>query len=237
MRILFIILIVIIPFYNYSQQSFEQEGLASFYADKFEGRTTANGEIYEHSKKTAAHLTLPFNTFVKVTNLENSKSVVLRVNDRGPFIKGRIIDVSQSAAEELDFIETGLVNVKVEVVEYEEEIKTLDEQSIKEFGTAVEGADMSSIESENPYYSFDVKVIQPKGYGIQIGSFKEMENLARLTERLQSKYKKEVIVEVSQAKNSKLYRIIIGTFSSREEALNYSSNFAREFPDCFVVKF
>ena len=237
MRLLFCLLLVIIPLNIISQSAYMQEGLASFYADKFEGRTTASGEIYNHSSKTAAHLTLPFNTFIKVTNLENSKSVIVRVNDRGPFIKGRIIDVSRSAAEELGFIETGLINVKVEVVDYEEEIKTLDEQTIEKLEIPGEEIDVLAASSDNSYYSFDVKIIKPNGYGIQIGSFKEMENLARLTERLKTKYQKEVIVEVSQTDDYKLYRVIIGTFDSREDALKYSSNFKKEFPDCFVVRF
>jgi len=237
MRIFFCLFFIIISYTLFSQTAYKQEGLASFYANKFEGRTTANGEIYKHKSKTAAHLTLPFNTYVKVTNLENSKSVILRVNDRGPFIKDRIIDVSKSAAEELDFIETGLVKVKVEVVDYAEEIKTLNEQTIKELEIPDKDIDILATSSNNPYYSFNVKVCKPNGYGIQIGSFKEMENLARLTERLKTKYQKEVIVEVSQTRNGKLYRVIIGTFTKRDDALKYSSNFKKDFPDCFVVKF
>ena len=88
---------------SYSQ-SFKQTGLASFYADKFEGRTMANGEKYKHSKLTAAHKTLPFGTILRVKNLENGREVIVRVNDRGSFVKGRIIDLSKSAAKELDFM-------------------------------------------------------------------------------------------------------------------------------------
>ncbi|MCB0496688.1 MAG: septal ring lytic transglycosylase RlpA family protein [Cyclobacteriaceae bacterium] len=97
-------------------QSKTQTGIASYYADKFVGRTTANGEKYSHHKLTAAHKTLPFGTKVRVTNLENGKKVIVRINDRGPFVKGRIIDLSKSAARKLDFIEKGLAKVSVEVV-------------------------------------------------------------------------------------------------------------------------
>ncbi len=97
-------------------QDYQEKGKASFYANKFEGRKTANGEIFSNSKLTAAHKTLPFNTMVKVTNLDNGKSVVVRINDRGPFIKGRIIDLSQAAAKELDFVVKGITSVKIEIV-------------------------------------------------------------------------------------------------------------------------
>jgi rare lipoprotein A len=94
----------------------ENTGMASYYADKFEGRKTASGEIYRHDLLTAAHRTLPFGTRVKVTNLSNEKTVEVVVNDRGPFTKGRIIDVSKSAAEKLDFINAGVTKVQIEVL-------------------------------------------------------------------------------------------------------------------------
>src|SRR6201991_406398 len=94
-----------------------QTGKASFYADKFEGSPTASGEKYKHSKKTGAHKTLPFGTKVRVTNLENNKSVEVVINDRGPYVDGRIIDLSKSAAEELEYVNKGLADVKLEVID------------------------------------------------------------------------------------------------------------------------
>ena len=94
-----------------------QKGKASYYADKFEGRKTASGEIYHHHLKTAAHRTLPFGTMVKVINLNNQKSVLVKINDRGPFVEGRIIDLSKSAAQEIDAIQKGIVDVEIQVME------------------------------------------------------------------------------------------------------------------------
>ncbi len=88
-------------------------GLASYYADYYEGRTTANGEIFRQSKKTAAHKTIPFGTKVVVTNLENNKSVVVRINDRGPFVNGRIIDLTKNAAKRIGMLNDGVANVKI----------------------------------------------------------------------------------------------------------------------------
>ncbi len=93
-------------------------GIASYYGKEFKGRRTASGEIFDPEKLTAAHPRLPFNTYVKVTNLENGRSVIVRINDRGPFKNGRIIDVSQKAAEILGFKNRGICKVKIEVVSW-----------------------------------------------------------------------------------------------------------------------
>ena len=94
-----------------------QTGLASYYHDRFHGRTTASGETYDRDALTAAHRTLPFGTVVEVRNLENGRSVRVTVNDRGPFVEGRIIDVSRRAARELGFLDQGLVEVSVKIVD------------------------------------------------------------------------------------------------------------------------
>ena len=96
-------------------------GEASYYADKFHGRKTANGEIFDMYKISAAHKTLPFNTLVQVTNLENQKSVVVRINDRGPYKKGRILDLSYRAAQEIDMISSGVVRIKAKIVKLGDE--------------------------------------------------------------------------------------------------------------------
>ena len=94
------------------------EGVASYYADDYNGKQTSNGEVFNMNDLTAAHRTFPFGTKVRVTNLENKKSVVVRVNDRGPFKEGRIIDLSLAAAKELDLIRLGTAKVKLEVLEW-----------------------------------------------------------------------------------------------------------------------
>jgi rare lipoprotein A len=91
-------------------------GMASYYADKYHGRTTASGEAFDTHDLTAAHRTLPFGTRVRVTAIENNRSVIVRINDRGPFVGGRVIDVSRAAAEELQFIRAGLAKVRVEII-------------------------------------------------------------------------------------------------------------------------
>lgn len=93
-----------------------ESGMASYYGNEFQSRKTANGEIFDQAKMTAAHRTLPFGTRLKVTNTRNSKSVVVRVNDRGPFVKGRIVDLSSSAFRHIAGLNEGVVPARIEIV-------------------------------------------------------------------------------------------------------------------------
>ena len=93
-------------------------GISSFYAEDFHGKLTANGEVYDMYGLTAAHKTLPLNTVARVTNLANGKSLILRINDRGPYIEGRMLDCSYGAAKKLDFIKNGTTNVQIDIIEW-----------------------------------------------------------------------------------------------------------------------
>jgi len=95
---------------------FTETGQASFYADKYQNRKTANGKLYRHNLKTAAHKKLPFGSIVRVTNTKNGKSIDVEINDRGPFVKGRIIDLSKSAFSRIGNTSSGLIKVKIEVI-------------------------------------------------------------------------------------------------------------------------
>jgi|SRR5690348_17602798 len=101
-----------------SNQSERKMGLASWYGEQFQGNPTASGEVYDMNELTAASRTLPMGTKLKVTNLRNNRSLVLRVNDRGPFIHDRMLDVSKAAAWKLGFMASGLARVRMEVVSY-----------------------------------------------------------------------------------------------------------------------
>jgi len=96
----------------------EEVGLASWYGPGFHGRQAANGSRYNQRKLTAAHRVLPFGTLVRVTNLENGRTVTVRITDRGPFLEGRIIDLSKKAAKKLKMLERGVVRVRISVLEW-----------------------------------------------------------------------------------------------------------------------
>lgn len=101
----------------FGEKGYTETGKASYYARKFQGRDMANGEPYRRGKMTAAHRTLPLGTKVKVTNVRTNRSVKVEITDRGPFVKGRIVDLSEKAAKRLDFIKAGVVPVEVKVIQ------------------------------------------------------------------------------------------------------------------------
>lgn len=103
-------------YYPAENYEFDETGIASWYGAQFHGRRTANGEIYDMNSLTAAHRTLPMPSFVRVTNFENGRSLILRVNDRGPFARGRIIDISRRGAQLLGFHKTGTARVRVQIM-------------------------------------------------------------------------------------------------------------------------
>jgi rare lipoprotein A len=94
------------------------DGIVSFYGQDFQGKKTSNGETFDLHALTAAHRTFPFGTKVRVTNLDNGKVVIVRVNDRGPFVEGRIMDLSMGAAQSIDLVKTGTAKARLEVLEW-----------------------------------------------------------------------------------------------------------------------
>lgn len=221
-----------------------QTGKASFYAKKFAGRTTANGEKFNPRNYTAAHRNLPFNSKVLVTNLANNKSIVVRINDRGPFVSGRIIDLAPAAAERLDFINAGVTDVIIKVVDKETPVgsdsivpKIADTDQNKELGKPI--ADTTHLDQtiEAEFYSIKVDSSNPVGYGVQIGSFEESINLFRLSNKLEASYNKKITVELKHIDKTKVYSIILGDFGTREKAENFMKKVKEKYPDSFIIKF
>lgn len=211
---------------SYSQKShYSKTGIASFYADKFEGRQTANGEIYYHAKKTAAHQTLPFGSIVKVTNLENNKYVVVRINDRGPFVDNRIIDLSKSAAKDLDFVEKGLTKVRVELIANTNNLPDKENKKVNQAN------------KKSTYFKISSQQVNPKGKGVQIGSYTNDENMIKLVSQLEKQIREPIYVEVAQIKKKKVYRIIVGSTLNDNEAKMIQNKLKKQFPDCFIVEF
>lgn len=141
-----------------------ETGMASWYGGKFQGRKTANGETFDTNLFTAAHKTLPFNTVVKVTNLKNNNSVTVRINDRGPFVEGRVIDLSHAAAEKIDMTITGIALVELEIV-------SLPDGILKSALTKTEAVHPEGI---------------PESYRIQIASFSMADNAQKCLTRVKN---------------------------------------------------
>lgn len=203
-----------------------QTGKASYYADKFEGRPTASGEKYKHSKLTAAHKSLPFGTKVRVTHLGNNRSVEVVINDRGPYVDDRIIDLSKSAAEKLGFITQGLAEVRLEVIDPGDGKKSDPVKAIE--NVTVE---------EKEFYDFEIERKTPSGYGVQVGTYQELVNLMRLTDNLKKSYQKKVTVQVKVVNGIKYYGLILGQFSTRPKAEVFRDEIKGKFPDAFIVEF
>jgi len=223
MKTLFLTTLLLASVVTFAQT---QTGKASFYADKFEGSPTASGEKYKHSKKTAAHKTLPFGTKVRVTNIDNNKTVEVVINDRGPYVDGRIIDLSRSAAEELDYVNKGLAEVKIEVI---------DAGDGKGGGVSVPIDHVAVDEKE--FYDFEISRLEPEGWGVQIGTYQELINLMRLADNLKNSYKKKVNVQVKVVNGVKYYSMMLGEFSSRKKADDLIGEVKKKFPDAFVVEY
>ena len=222
---LFFTLLTILTFFTISFAQV-QTGKASFYADKFEGIQTASGEKYRHNKFTAAHKTLPFGTKVRVTNVANEKSVEVTINDRGPYVEGRIVDLSKAAAEELGFLNNGIADVKLEVIDP-------GDGKVKDMGRTIDQVTVD----EKEFYEFEITRLKPKGFGVQIGTYQELVNLMRLADNLKNSYKKEVTVQVKVINGVKYYGLILGHFPSRPKAETFREEVKKKFPDVFIVEF
>ena len=203
-----------------------QTGKASFYADKFEGRLTASGEKYKHSKLTAAHKSLPFGTKIRVTNIANNQTVEVVINDRGPYVEGRVLDLSKSAAEKLGYVNLGLADVKIEVIDAGD----------GKGGGQIVPIDKVSVD-EKEFYDFEIERLDPKGFGVQIGTYQELVNLMRLSDNLKNSYQKKVTVQVKVVNGLKYYSIILGQFPTRKKAENFLSEVKQKFPDAFIADY
>jgi peptidoglycan lytic transglycosylase len=177
---------------------FRQKGIASWYGKKFHGRKTSSGEVYDMYAMTAAHKTLPLGTYVKVRHAGNGKETVVKVNDRGPFVRGRIIDLSYTAAKKIDIIGTGTARVEIVAL-----------------GKAVPSKARGS--TPRTYRKTDYS----KGnFTIQIGAFTDKKNALRLQQKLDPIYK-NVHIASFQNGGETLHRVRVGRCSTLKQAEEY----------------
>lgn len=204
---LILILMAFFPLYLFGQHSGTVVGKASYYSDVFQNHKTANGERYHKDSFTAAHLKYPFGTHIRVTNLQNNKSVVVRINDRGPVKRTRILDLSKAAAKELDMLKSGIVKVKVEVVDGpkqdEEEVAPKMVAENKEFVTPAKATD-------------NEKNVLP--YTIQVAALHKKENLEKLKNNLSQKGFNAPSVLTEQKEELTLYKVTYGPYQTEADA-------------------
>ncbi|WP_432820983.1 septal ring lytic transglycosylase RlpA family protein [Trichloromonas sp.] len=194
-------------------RGYVEEGVASWYGEDFHGLKTSNGEIYDMHAMTAAHKTLPLGVYVKVKNLRNGSEEILRVNDRGPFVKGRIIDLSFAAAKALGVAGPGTAPVRVEAL-----------------GTRVQ--DARGQISYQPLPSYDIG-----SYAVQVGAFTVADNARRLAAEMKSRFGASDIQE-DDVNGRRYYRVRVGKFTSLDAAEAAKTDFERSnYPGAFVVAF
>ena len=185
-------------------------GKAIFYADKYNGKPTASGEIFYQTQLTAAHPSLAFNTLVKVINTQNNKSVIVIINDRMPAGKGRIIQLSKAAAQKIDMVDLGEVKVKVEV---------LGDKSLMYSGKQFDVSEKGFI------LEMKIPTIPLAGYGIQVASLSDMGNLYKSLSELSVDWGNNLLVYVDNTTTSTpKYKLIIGPFESKAKAASYQNN-------------
>jgi rare lipoprotein A len=252
----------------------QEAGTACYYSDEFQGRKTASGEAYDKNELTGAHKTLEFGTYVKVTRLDNDKSVVVRINDRGPYLKGRVIDISRKAAEAIGLTIAGEAQVKLEVVPKPSAAEVASTPAAPPVGkketiaaktpeatpavppapTAAKPADAKpkpAAEKAKPaepkpaakeatssaklvtsqdftdYGLYKIQVLRPKkeGFGVQIASLANYENVLRQVADLQEDHFKNILVSVEKGEDGKpVYKIMLGPFPDVPTADSYKKS-------------
>lgn len=229
-------------------------GIASWYGPNFHGKKTSNGETYNMNAMTAAHKTLPMNTMVRVTNLSSGAQTTVRINDRGPFVAGRIIDLSKAAATSIGMIGAGTARVKLEVVGFYGDGKNYQNtgslssppsvSNSKNWGSGVSGAIItagisSSNEASKNSANFG-KISQGQqsfeggSFMVQIGAFKRPEGAKSFKNSNANKYGYKTLIRTFDIDGEKIYRVFLSGFRSEAEARDFVK--AKHFGGAYIVR-
>jgi rare lipoprotein A len=194
-----------------SAHGFFEAGVASWYGEPFHAKNTANGEIYNMDAMTAAHKTLPFGTMVMVKNMENNRTTIVRINDRGPFCRGRIIDLSRRAAEEIGMIRKGTAPVEITAL-----------------GTDAEVLSQADLEGpDSPYFTGE--------FTIQAGAFGSAANAEALKQSIE-KITDHVHISPIEKDGASFYRVRVGPFTSLVQARRMEERLTQNgFENIFTV--
>jgi rare lipoprotein A len=210
---------------------YHERGVASWYGTKFNGRATSSGELYDICQFTAAHKTLPLPSYVRVTNLDNGRSLIVRVNDRGPFHDGRVMDLSYAAAVRLGVDRTGTARVELEAVGPGESVAARPAQSVSPSTDPETELATPSVHLSEPAPS-----IAGDDVTLQIGSFAERENARKLSERLEQAGIDAVDIDHVERDGRDLWRVRVGPVAAAELPGLQARLRALELPEPRVVR-
>lgn len=219
-----------------------QYGDAAYYSDELHGRATASGELYDKNKLTCAHKTLPLGSIIKVTRVDNGRSVRVRVNDCGPHTKGRIVDLSRAAAEKINLVWDGVTRVRIDVISRGRG-KSPCEMSTQAVPTAfsedgsritIRGGEPSiGVPSANGLVApstigtYPINALRPMigGFAVQVASFTQFENTAAKADEMESKGFKNVLINTDGLN----YRVLLGPFDNKSSAESYQKNLQSKY--------
>jgi rare lipoprotein A len=193
-----------------SSYGYQERGVASWYGDKFHGRATSSQEPYDMHAMTAAHKTLPLPTYVEVRNLRNNRSVIVRVNDRGPFVDNRIIDLSYSAAKELDLIRDGTGLVEVTAISFDPQ--PAPDQTLRAESLRAESSRSTATDAVAP-----AGQTREAAIFVQVGAFGDPENARRRFSELRDSGVAKAFVVEDTSRSPALYRVRIGPIADVEQ--------------------
>jgi rare lipoprotein A len=192
-----------------SSAGYVERGIASWYGTKFHGRSTSSGEPYDMLAMTAAHRTLPLPTYARVTNLSNGRSVIVKINDRGPFVKNRLIDLSYAAARKLGIVATGTGLVEVRAIDPRKPVIASEPH-----GVALQTANHAPAKPSQLY--------------IQVGAFASQNNAQRLIDSLKQLALPGVEIQPGFSNQRPIYRVRVGPLASIEEADRMTEKLAQQ---------
>ncbi|MFY9100573.1 septal ring lytic transglycosylase RlpA family protein [Aliarcobacter cryaerophilus] len=216
------------------------DGIASWYGPDFHAKKTSNGEIYNMYAMTAAHKTLPMNTVVRVDNLDNGRSTIVRINDRGPFVAGRIIDLSNKAAHEIDMVRKGTARVKVTVLGYNGLIDDKNAPNVNSIEQKPEVEKIEVIEDDVVATNINTKIGMVSApittskssskesskssswgkFSIQVGAFSLQAGALKTVDEYKAKFPSK---KIEYVENGGIYRVYIRGFSSYDDGQNFKA--------------
>ena len=204
---------------------YSDTGFASWYGKKFHGHETSNGEIYDMYKMTAAHKNLPIPSYVKVENLENNKEVIVRVNDRGPFHSGRIIDLSYAAAKKLGYKDNGTAKVRVTAIKVDDRAPRVKRQEVRPTKKKVIKKERAVAKAPST----------SEGVFVQMGAFRERKHAMTFAEKVENRTSIAPQVLNNTIRSRPMYRVLSGPFDKRSSAYSYIEMLKQHgYSDAFI---
>lgn len=235
MRFLTLVLLAIMVSCSFLEaQKVLETGKAKFYDDSFHGRKTSFGDFYNKDDLTASHRSLPQNTLVRVTNLKNSKSVVVRINDEGPFVDGYVTELSRKAASTIGLVQAGEGRVKLQVVTREQLQKKKQNDGRAETVAEKPKAELDVIEEAKQMdvgglYKMQVLKLEPRGYGVQVATYSDYDGVLTQIATLQDNWFKGAMVFVDEKEGKRMYKVILGPFFTKPEAQSYHESLKKKY--------